>query len=124
LAPEREVPPPCANVRHSAPPCANVRHRALPCAIVPRRAPCESLGGRCRSPHRCPIAPLLARATDPGPSPERVSAFPSSGEGPGSVAWHRTRACLSRRRNCNRRPAMSCCSPSRPRRRTRLRFAP
>ena len=45
------------------------------------RAPCKFYGSaenllRCR----------VLQATDPGPSPERVSAFPSSGEGPGPVA--------------------------------------
>ena len=48
------------------------------------RAPCK-FSGSAENLLRCP----LLQATDPGPSPERVSAFPSSGEGPGSVACHR-----------------------------------
>ena len=45
------------------------------------RAPCK-FSGSAENLLRC----RLLQATDPGPSPERVSAFPSSGEGPGSVA--------------------------------------
>ena len=45
------------------------------------RAPCK-FSGSAENLLRCRVL----QATDPGPSPERVSAFPSSGEGPGSVA--------------------------------------
>jgi hypothetical protein len=44
------------------------------------RAPCK-FSGSAENLLRC----CVLEATDPGPSPERVSAFPSSGEGPGSV---------------------------------------
>ena len=49
-----------------------------PVARCVHRADFRLGGKRCRCRH--------LQATDPGPSPERVSAFPSSGEGPGSTA--------------------------------------
>ena len=53
-------------------------------------------------PKLATLRAAVSRAADPGPFPERVSAFPSSGEGPGSVACNQRLSAFATARSRDR----------------------
>ena len=86
--------PPAAR---TPPDAERVCTRPATCAVRGRPVPMSlaAVGSRSRPTSRS--APACQAAIDPGPSPERVSAFPSSGEGPDRTPAAQT-PCLPRGR--------------------------